>query len=52
MTAAKPEFRRGIGEVISTLQGIQLPPRTADPLTNVTNRVVIIATTLHDTFKK
>jgi len=52
MLASKDKFARGIAEVISTLQGITLPPRTADPLQNVTNRVGLIATTLHEKFKK
>lgn len=51
MTAGKEKYSRGMGEVLATLQGITLAPRTADVAANVTNRVLPIATTLHDKFK-
>lgn len=52
MQAAKDKFATGIGEVLSTLEGITLPPKTDDVMANVTNRVGTIATTLHERFKK
>ena len=51
MSASKEKFARGISEVLTTLQGITLPPRTADVMANVTNRVGKIATELHEKFK-
>ena len=47
MTASKEKYNRGMGEVLSVLQGITLPPRTTDPMANVTNRVGTIAVELH-----
>jgi hypothetical protein len=52
MKASEGKFNKGIGEVISTLQSITLPPRTQDPMANVTGRVGAIAVGLHDRFKK
>ena len=48
MSANTAKYERGMGEVISVLQGITLPPRTADPIANVQNRVIPIVTALHE----
>ena len=47
MTAAKAKFRTGISDVLSTIQGVTLPARTADPSANIDNRVKPIALALH-----
>ena len=46
MQAAKPDYDKGIAKVISTLQSVDLPARTADPDTNIDNRVKPIARAL------
>lgn len=46
MAAAESDFRKGIGEVISVIEGVSLPPRTGDVTANIMNRVVPIATAL------
>ena len=52
MQKAEPKFSAGIGDVISKLESITLPPRVADVAANVTNRVVPIAMGLHELKKK
>ena len=47
MQASKEKFGAGMGEVLATIQGVTLPPKTSDPATNVANRVVPIAVALH-----
>ena len=39
MTASKEKFGAGIARVIDAIRGVQLPPRVADPIANVDNRV-------------
>ncbi|MHC1610041.1 MAG: hypothetical protein ACXQTW_00285 [Candidatus Methanospirareceae archaeon] len=39
MSAAKDKFAKGISRVLSTIEGVSLPPRTADPIANIDNRV-------------
>ena len=39
MAAAKDKYASGMGEVLSTIQSVTLPPRSADPMANVDNRV-------------
>lgn len=46
MQASKEKFGAGISEVLSTIQGVSLPPKTSDPATNVANRVTPIAIAL------
>ena len=48
MTASKDKFASGISEVLSTIQSVNLPPKTADPIANVQNRVVPIVSALAD----
>jgi hypothetical protein len=52
MQASKGKFSDRMGRVLSTLNGIELPPRTDDVMANVTNRVGTIASVLHNEFKK
>lgn len=46
MTASKEKFASGMARVLSTIQGVTLPPRTADPIANVDNRVKPIVAAL------
>lgn len=46
MTESKDKFARGIGEVISVIEGVSIAPRTADPMANVDNRVKPIVAAL------
>lgn len=46
MSAAKDKFAKGMGRVLDTLAGVSLPPRTADPIANVDNRVKPIVAAL------
>ena len=46
MSAAKQKFNVGISKVLSTLQSVSLPPRTADPMANIDNRVKPIVAAL------
>ena len=48
MTAAKGKFNKGISDVLTTIQGVTIAPRTADPLANVDNRVKPIVKALAD----
>ncbi|RLI86944.1 MAG: hypothetical protein DRP01_03120 [Archaeoglobales archaeon] len=51
MQASVERFNRGISEVISVLQGVTLPPRTADPIQNV-ERVKAIVQAMVEHFRK
>ena len=46
MTAAKGKFNTGIAKVISTIEGVSIAPRTADPMANVDGRVKPIVAAL------
>lgn len=46
MTAAKGKFSTGISKVLSTIEGVSIAPRTADPMANVDNRVKPIVAAL------
>jgi len=46
MTAAIPKFQAGIQAVLSTIEGVSLPARVADPEQNVMNRVMPIVKAL------
>ena len=48
MTAALPKFSKGIGDVLATIQGTTIAERTADPMTNIDNRVKPIAQALYN----
>jgi len=48
MAAGADKQRRNAAPYLDTLRGLELPERTSDPMTNVTNRVGLIATTLHN----
>lgn len=47
MTAAKGKFNTGIAKVLSTIEGVSIAPRTADPMANVDGRVKPIVAALH-----
>lgn len=51
MSASIDKFSKGIGEVISVLQGVTLPPKTADPIQNV-ERVKAIVQAMVEHFRK
>ncbi len=42
MAAAKEKYAKGMGRVLSALNEVNLPDRTADPVANVQNRVIPI----------
>ena len=46
MTASKDKFASGISTVLSTIQGVSIAPRSADPMANVDNRVKPIVAAL------
>jgi len=48
MEESKEKFASGMAEVLSTIESVSLPARTADPVANVQNRVVPIAKALYD----
>jgi len=52
MTAAKGKFRAGISDVLSTIQGVSIAPRSADPMANIDNRVKPIVAALAAMKKK
>ena len=47
MAAAKDKFASKMGEVLSVIESVSLPPKTADPMANIDNRVKPIADALH-----
>jgi len=51
MQAGKQKFSSKIAEVLSTIEGVNLPPKTTDVAANVQNRVTPIAQALHERFK-
>ena len=48
MTAAKGKFSTGISKVLSTIEGVTIAPRTADPMANVDGRIKPIVAALHE----
>lgn len=46
MTEAKGKFNKGMANVLSTIEGVTIAPRTADPMANVDNRVKPIVAAL------
>jgi len=46
MAASKGKFNVGISKVLSTIQGVTIAPRSADPMANVDNRVKPIVAAL------
>ena len=48
MAGSKQKYASGMGGVLSTIQGVSLPPRTQDAATNVANRVTPIAVALQN----
>ena len=52
MTAALPKFQSGIAEVLSTINSTTIAERTADPMTNIDNRVKPIAQALYNMKRK
>lgn len=52
MTAAEPKFRKGMGDVLSTIEATSIGERTADPIANVDARVKPIVKALYDMKRK
>jgi len=52
MNAALPKMRRGISEVLSTIEGVTIAERTSDPESNVDGRVKPIVRALYDMKRK
>lgn len=52
MTAALPKMRRGISDVLTTIEGVTIAERTADPESNVDGRVKPIVRALYDMKRK
>jgi len=48
MTAAEPKYRKGVAEVLTTIESTSIGDRTADPLANVDARVKPIVKNLYD----
>ena len=48
MTASLPKFKAKMGEVLSTIEGVSIAERTADPMANIDGRVKPIAKALYD----
>jgi len=48
MAASEAKYNRGMTEVLSTINSVNLPPKTQDPAANVQNRVTPIAVALHN----
>ena len=48
MTEGLPKFASGMGEVLTTIEGVSIAERTADPMANVDGRVKPIVKALHD----
>jgi len=48
MTAAEPKFRKGISEVLTTIEATTIGERTADPMANVDARVKPLVKALYD----
>ncbi len=46
VNAAEADYRKGLGPVLSVIEGVTLPPRTNDASTNVQSRVTPIAVAL------
>jgi len=52
MQAAEPKFRKGMGDVLSTIEAVSISERTADPIANVDGRVKPIVRALYDMKRK
>jgi hypothetical protein len=52
MAAGATAYQAAANLIISTLQGISLPPRTGDAMQNIDNRVKPIASALQTAFGK
>jgi len=52
MNAAEPKFRKGISDVLSTIESTTIGDRTADPIANVDARVKPIVKALYDMKRK
>ncbi|MDI6721024.1 MAG: hypothetical protein QMD85_01445, partial [Candidatus Aenigmarchaeota archaeon] len=52
MANAEPQFRAGMADVLNTLQSVQLPERTSDPMNNLINRAGPIVQALSNMKKK
>jgi len=48
MTAAEPKFRKGMTDVLSTIESTSIGERTADPMANVDARVKPLVRALYD----
>jgi len=47
MTASKGKFNTGISKVLSTIEGVTIAPRSADPMANVDGRIKPLVAALH-----
>lgn len=52
MAAAEPKFRKGMADVLSTIEATTIGERTADPMANIDARVKPIAQALYDMKRK
>ena len=52
VAAAESDYRKGIGGVLSVIEGVTLPDRTADAAANVAGRVTPIAVALQNAKKE
>jgi len=52
MTAAEGKFRKGMADVLSTIEATSIGERTADPMANIDARVKPIAKALYDMKRK
>jgi len=48
MTAAEPKFKKGMSEVLNTIESVSIGERTADPMANVDARVKPLVRALYD----
>jgi hypothetical protein len=48
MTAAEPKYRKGVADVLATIEATSISERTADPMANVDGRVKPIVKNLYD----
>jgi len=52
MTAAAGKMAQGYAPIRSALEGLSLPPREADPMTNIDNRLKPVVQTMIDAAEK
>lgn len=52
MTAALPKMRKGISDVLATIESVSIGERSADPMANVDARVKPIVKALYDMKRK